>query len=249
MSEDLALAGSPTGHDRDWARRHLAIALDVDDLATALVLMRALHPYFAVAKVGLELYAAAGSRAIEALADEGMEVFLDLKLHDIPTTVGRTARVLGALGVSYLTVHTVGGEAMCRAAVEGLATGAGLARRAAPVVVGVTVLTSDKQADPGELERRAEIAVSSGCKALVCAAPDLRVVRAVAHGLLTVVPGTRPPGAALDDQARSATPAEAIAMGADLLVIGRPVTRAPDPALAAEAIVASLLGAGLYDTH
>jgi orotidine-5'-phosphate decarboxylase len=224
------------------ARTHLCIALDVEDLESAVGLARAVRPYVAVAKVGLELFAAAGPTAVRALLAEEMAVFLDLKLHDIPTTVGRAAAVLGRYGVSYLTVHTNGGVAMCAAAVEGLADGAAAAGLRAPVALGVTVLTSDADADPGELARRSAVAVASGCRGLVCAAPDLAVTKSVAPGLLAVVPGTRPTGSAHDDQARVVTPGEAVSLGADLLVIGRPITRASHPAGAAAAIAAEIAG-------
>jgi orotidine-5'-phosphate decarboxylase len=218
------------------AREHLALALDSDDLVAALRTARPLLEYFSVAKVGLELFAAAGPEAVVALSNEGFEVFLDLKLHDIPTTVGRAARVLGALGVSYATVHTSGGRRMVEAAVAGMAEGAISAGLAVPCVLGVTVLTSDAEAPPHELVRRARIAVESGCGGIVCAATDLPVVAEVARGLKKVVPGIRPEQVAVDDQARVATPAAALLAGADLLVIGRAVTGAPNPEAAAAAV-------------
>jgi hypothetical protein len=134
-------------------RDRLALAFDVDDLVAAVRLARRVQPWFGVAKVGLELFAAAGPEAVVALGAEGYKVFLDLKLHDIPTTVGRAARVIGGLGAQYTTVHTAGGEAMVRAAVEGLAEGAASAGLPASCVLGVTVLTSDVDA-PAELRSR-----------------------------------------------------------------------------------------------
>src|SRR5690242_21174728 len=124
------------------AAARLGVALDVSNLDDAATLAKRLHEWMPVAKVGLELYSAAGPAAVECLTDLGYDVFLDLKLHDIPTTVGRAARVLGRLGVRYCNFHAAGGEAMLRAAVEGLAAGARDASLAPPVALAVTVLTS-----------------------------------------------------------------------------------------------------------
>jgi len=224
----------------DGPRDRLALALDVDDLVVALRTARRLRPWFGVAKVGLELFGAAGPETVSALVDEGYRVFLDLKLHDIPTTVLRAARVLGGLGVEFATVHTQGGEAMVRAAVSGMAEGAEAAGASAPCVLGVTVLTSDTEAPPEALVSRSKLAASAGCGGLVCAASDLAVTRRAAPGLLTVVPGIRPSGTPADDQARAATPAAAIAAGADILVSGRAGTAAGDPEAVAAAGVAEV---------
>jgi orotidine-5'-phosphate decarboxylase len=229
-------------------RPRLALALDVDDLVDALRLARRLVPWFGIAKVGLELFTASGPDAVSSLAAEGYEVFLDLKMHDIPTTVGRAARVAGALGAGYLTVHTAGGEAMVAAAVDGARAGAASAGVAAPMVLGVTVLTSEVDAAPALLAQRCAVAVSARCGGVVCAATDLDVVRRSAPGLITVVPGVRPAGAGTDDQARIATPSAAVAGGADVLVVGRAVTAADDPQAAATSVAgevaAALVGSG-----
>jgi orotidine-5'-phosphate decarboxylase len=221
----------------------LALALDIDSLDRALDLAHRLIGYLGIAKVGLELFSSAGPLAVRELQALGYEVFIDLKLHDIPTTVGHAARVLGGLGARYATVHTSGGEAMCRAAAEGFAEGAAALGQAAPIVLGVTVLTSDASASEDVLAARAALAASAGLGGLVCAAPDLPVVRAAAPGLVTMVPGTRPPGASLNDQMRVTTPAEAIALGADVLVVGRAVTDAEDPVAAAVALLGHLAAA------
>ncbi len=221
----------------DDVRDRLALALDVDDLVVALRLAHRLRPWFGVAKVGLELFGAAGPETVSALVDEGYRVFLDLKMHDIPTTVARAARVLGAMGVEFTTVHTQGGQSMLRAAVSGMVEGAEAAGAPAPCVLGVTVLTSDTDAAPEALASRSRWAASAGCGGLVCAASDLAVTRSAAPGLLTVVPGIRPAGTSNDDQARAATPAAAIRAGADILVIGRAVTAAGDPEAMAAAVV------------
>ena len=226
-------------------RDHLALALDVDDLVMARRLATAVRPWFGVAKVGLELFSAVGPDAIGVMRNMGYRVFLDVKLHDIPTTVGRAARVFGALGVDLLTLHTAGGAAMVRAGVEGLAEGAHAAGLDQPVALGVTVLTSDADAPPELLTQRVFLALAAGCGGVVCAAADLPAVRTAPGGdaVQAVVPGIRPAGGAADDQARVATPAAAIAAGADLLVIGRPVTRAADPAAAAAAVAAEVASA------
>ncbi len=221
-------------------RTRLALALDVDDLVVALRLARRLRPWFGVAKVGLELFGAAGPEAVSALLDENYQVFLDLKLHDIPTTVSRAARVLGGLGAAYATVHTQGGEAMMKAAVSGMAEGASAAGAPAPCVLGVTVLTSDVDAPADALASRSRLAAAAGCGGLVCAASDLAVTGRAAPGLLAVVPGIRPSGVSTDEQARAATPAAAIAAGADILVIGRAVTGAEDPEAMAAAVASEV---------
>ncbi len=226
-------------------RGTLALALDVDDLVVASRLGRELRPWFGVAKIGLELYSAAGPDALGTLRELGYDVFLDLKLHDIPNTVGRAARVLGALGVDYLTLHAFGGLDMLKAGVEGLAEGATNAGLEPPVAVAVTVLTSDRSAPDHIVPQRVRLAAEAGCGGLVCAAKDLKDARTLAPRLIRVVPGIRPAGDAPHeqphDQVSVATPGEAMAAGADLLVIGRAVTAAPDPAEAAAAIVSELL--------
>jgi orotidine-5'-phosphate decarboxylase len=227
----------------DDVRDRLALALDVDDLIGALRLARRLRPWFGTAKVGLELYSAAGPDAIETLRDLGYDVFVDLKLLDIPTTVHRAARVLGSLGASYLTLHARGDAPMLRAGVDGLRDGALGAGLDDPVALAVTVLTSDSSAPPHILPRRVALAAETGCGGIVCAASDLHEARQLAPRLRTVVPGIRPAGAAHDDQARAATPAEAIGRGADLLVIGRAVTRADDPEAAAASLCAEIVAA------
>ena len=220
------------------ARDRLALALDVDDLVVATRLARSLVGHFRVAKVGLELYAAAGPEAIGAMLDLGYDVFCDLKLHDIPTTVSRAARVVGELGVSLLTVHAAGGVEMLRAGVDGLAEGSGGAAR----VLAVTVLTSDAEAGAtGDLvARRMGLASQAGCGGVVCAAPDLAAIRQVCPELMRVVPGIRLMGDSPDDQRRVSTPERALAAGADLLVVGRSVTRDDLPVEAAERIHRSL---------
>jgi orotidine-5'-phosphate decarboxylase len=221
-------------------RDHLALALDVDDLVVARRLAAELQPFFGVAKVGLELFTAAGPEAIQAMLDLGYDVFLDLKLHDIPTTVEKAARVAGATGVRYLTIHAMGGPVVLRAGVDGFLDGAAAAGLEPPVPLAVTVLTSDGDAPAHILPKRVELAIEAGARGLVCAGTDLGFIRNLVPRFTLVVPGTRPAGVAADDQARVTTPNEALEAGADLLVIGRAVTAAADPAAAAEALVTSL---------
>lgn len=221
-------------------RSKLAIALDVDDLIAATRLARLVSPYFGVAKVGLELFSAAGPEAIGVMQDLGMDVFLDVKLHDIPTTVSKAARVLGVFGARYLTMHARGGVDMLTAGVDGLHEGAEAAGLETPVALAVTVLTSDDGAPDHIVPRRLRMALEAGCGGIVCAAADLADARTLVPRLVRVVPGIRPEGVPVDDQARSATPQEAIDGGADLLVIGRAVTESDDPEGAAEQLATSL---------
>lgn len=221
-------------------RQRLAIALDIDDLIAARRLASQVSPWFGVAKVGLELFSAAGPEAIGVMQNLGMDVFLDVKLHDIPNTVGKAARVLGAFGTRYLTMHARGGEDMLTAGVEGLNAGAEAAGVAAPIALAVTVLTSDDGAPDHIVPRRLRMALETGCGGIVCAAADLDDARALVPRLVKVVPGIRPAGSDAHDQARAATPQQAIDGGADLLVIGRAVTQADDPAAAAQALAEGL---------
>jgi orotidine-5'-phosphate decarboxylase len=218
----------------------LALALDVDDLVVAMRLAKELRPYFGVAKVGLELYTASGPEAVSTLQDMGYDVFLDLKLFDIPNTVEKAARVAGAYGVTYLTIHAMGGPTVLRAGVEGLRDGASRAGLPEPQPLAVTVLTSDPDAPPHVLPHRVGLAIETGASGIICAGTDLGLVRDLAPRLMTVVPGTRPPWAPANDQARVTTPAEALTAGADLLVIGRAVTAVDDHRAAAERLVATL---------
>ena len=221
-------------------RRRLALVLDYDDLVEARRVAQTLRPWFGVAKVGLELYSAAGPDAIESMAALGYEVFADLKLHDIPNTVARASRVLGSLGASYVTMHAFGGVDMLRAGVEGLTEGAERAGLEAPRALAVTVLTSDGGAPAHILPKRVATALEAGAAGLVCAVSDVHEAKLLGPRLTIVTPGIRLPGTPSHDQARTATPQEAFDAGADLLVIGRTVTEAPDPVVAASELVESL---------
>ena len=232
-------------------RDRLALALDVAGLDEAVDIAARLRPWFSVVKIGLELFSSEGPLAVDTLMDEGFGVFVDLKLHDIPTTVGRAARRIASMGVSFATVHAAGGEAMLRAAVEGfeegwaaaVATGHPEPAEGAAGILAVTVLTSDKEADEDLVAVRARLAAETGCLGVVCAAADLPVIGSRAPGLMTVVPGIRLAKSQRDDQARVAGPYAAIKAGADLLVIGRTVTTSAAPELAAQQVWAEVLAA------
>ncbi|MDA0634116.1 orotidine-5'-phosphate decarboxylase [Nonomuraea sp. MCN248] len=221
----------------------IAVALDAPDLDTAARWAGLVTPHVSTVKVGLELYLRYGPDVIASVRGaSGVKVFLDLKLHDIPNTVSGAAKAVARLRPSILTVHAAGGPAMIRAAVE-----------AAPhtQIAAVTVLTSLAEDDlgrigligpaPDAVRRLAALSVAAGATALVCSPHEVGAVRAeVGDGITLITPGVRPAGAALQDQARVATPEQALADGADLLVIGRPITGSPDPGATAAAIAASL---------
>ena len=194
-------------------------------------------------KVGKQLFTAAGPAVVRELVGSGRKVFLDLKFHDIPSTVAAAVRAASELEVSMLTVHASGGSKMLKAAVEA----AGAAKRP-PLVLAVTVLTSFSDADlkevgvagpaRGQVLRLASLAQRAGCEGVVASAREAQVLRrTLGAGLTIVTPGVRPAGGSKDDQARVATPSEAIAAGANYIVVGRPITGAPDPAAAAQAIL------------
>ncbi len=224
----------------------VVVALDVDDLDEAEHLAGQLVGHVGMFKVGLELYGSYGPGAVERISAHG-PVFLDLKLHDIPTTVERAARALGGLGVAMTTVHASGGGPMVTAAVVGLREGARDAGYDDPLVLAVTVLTSLSDADltainappaQEQVPALARLAVDAGAPGLVCAPRDLGLVkRAVGTDPVLVTPGVRPSGSGVDEHARAMAPADAVRGGADLLVVGRPITRADDPVSAARAIV------------
>ncbi|HEX4901238.1 MAG TPA: orotidine-5'-phosphate decarboxylase [Acidimicrobiales bacterium] len=223
-------------------RARLCLALDTDDLVEAQRRARELGPWFGTLKVGLELFASAGPQAVTTLQGLGLDVFVDLKLHDIPTTVHKAAKVLGSLGVSYVTFHAHGGVDMLRAGVEGLHLGASGAGVPTPRALAVTVLTSDDSAPPHILPKRVESAVDGGCDGLVCAVADVPEARSIVPELFVATTGIRTSGDEVHDQRRTATPGAAFAAGADLLVLGRTVTHAADPVAAAAALVDNALG-------
>ncbi|MGB9359144.1 MAG: orotidine-5'-phosphate decarboxylase [Acidimicrobiia bacterium] len=229
------------------------VALDVPTAEAAVALAEEVAEHVVAFKIGLGLLHGPGPLLIPALVSLGKPVFADAKLNDIPSQVEVAARRLGEHGARWVTAHVNGGQAMLEAAVRGLKEGAG----AAPAgVLGVTVLTSHDNASlarigidrsPGKLvARMAKVAAAAGCEGVVSSPKELTVVSDVAPELLRVTPGIRPFDRD-DDQARTMTPAEAIERGADLLVVGRPITAANDPKTAAADIAAQIQGAGPLD--
>lgn len=227
-------------------RDRIFVALDSPDEERILGLARLLRGRVGGFKVGLEAFTANGPALVRKVADQGIPVFLDLKLHDIPNTVAGAAAAAARLGVSFLTVHALGGARMIRAAVDASGEAAANAGLPSPVILAVTILTSHDDVELGSLgvagpcadavRRLASIAHEAGAQGLVCSAEEIAIARLAHPRGVLVVPGIRPAGAAAHDQSRTATPAQAIARGADRLVVGRPITGAPDPAAAADAI-------------
>ena len=227
----------------------ILVALDVDNLADAVSLVRQLAGCVGGFKVGLELVNAAGFDVWPRLRDAGASrIFYDAKFHDIPNTVAGAVRAAARRGIWMVNVHASGGTAMLRAARDAAQEGAGSANVPAPLLVGVTVLTSidqgmlnDEMRVPGAPEEQvthlARLCQAAGLQGVVASPREVAAVRgACGPDFLTVIPGVRPGGVSDHDQARTATPGEAVRAGAHYLVVGRAITAAPDPAGAARAI-------------
>jgi orotidine-5'-phosphate decarboxylase len=227
-------------------RERLIVALDVSTAAAARRIVAAVGDSASAYKVGMQLYTAEGPEIVRDLVASGRRVFLDLKYHDIPNTVGAAVREAAQLGVTMLTVHASGGGKMLRAAAES-------ARTINPdlLVLAVTVLTSLDGSDLGTLGLRegvlnqvlrlTALALANGCKGVVASAQECGALRQeFGNDFAIVTPGVRPAGSGHDDQARVVTPAEAIAAGATYIVVGRPITEATDPAAEARAILGQL---------
>jgi orotidine-5'-phosphate decarboxylase len=224
-------------------RERLIVALDVPSAGEAQKLVSRIGDSAGVYKVGLQLFIAEGPGIVRDLVSSGRQVFLDLKLHDIPTTVALAVKSASELGVHMLTVHAGGGAAMLRAATEAAAGRVN--------ILAVTVLTSLNDDDIQEIGvsgrvsdqvlRMAALAKSAGCQGIVTSPRESSMVRrALGEGFAIVTPGVRPAGAESNDQQRIATPAQAISNGASHIVVGRPITHAPDPAKAAAAIISEM---------
>jgi orotidine-5'-phosphate decarboxylase len=227
-------------------RHRLIVALDVSSAAAARKIVAAVGDSAHTYKVGMQLYTAEGPAVVRELVDSGRRVFLDLKYHDIPNTVGASVREATGLGVSMLTVHASGGAHMLRAATEAAADQA-----KAPWVLAVTVLTSLDDADlntvgvrenvVGQVLRLAALALSNGCRGVVASAREAAALRQdLGQDFVIVTPGVRPSGTGHGDQVRVVTPAEAVAAGATHIVVGRPIAGAADPAAEARAILGQL---------
>ena len=231
------------------ARDRLIVALDVSTAAEAQKIVAAVGASASTFKVGNQLFTAEGPAVVRELVASGRKVFLDLKFHDIPNTVGAAVRSAAGLGVSMLTVHASGGAKMLRAAAD-----AAKSAKNPPLLLAVTVLTSLGDADLQEIGvsgraedqvlRLAELARNNGCLGVVASPAEVKKLREMlGTGFAIVTPGVRPAGADAGDQARIATPGDAIRNGATYLVVGRPITEAKDPARAAEAILKEIAGA------
>ncbi len=227
-------------------RQRLIVALDVSTAAAARKIIAAVGDSAHAYKVGMQLYTAEGPAVVRELVGSGRRVFLDLKYHDIPNTVGAAVREAAQLGVSMLTVHASGGGKMLRAAVE-----AAHAVNPDALVLAVTVLTSLDDVELGKIGLRGGVleqvlrltalARSNGCKGVVASAQETAALREeFGHDFTIVTPGVRLAGSGPHDQARVVTPAEAIAAGASLIVVGRPITEAADPAAEARAILGQM---------
>jgi len=227
-------------------QQRLIVALDVSTAAAARKIVAAVGESASAYKVGMQLYTAEGPGYVRELVGSGRRVFLDLKFHDIPTTVGAAVHEAAQLGVSMVTVHASGGARMLRAAAESAS-----AVNPDLLVLAVTVLTSMDDADLGTLGvrdgvnehalRLAALARANGCQGVVASAQECSSLREqFGNDLVIVTPGVRPAGSGHDDQARVVTPAEAIAAGATYIVVGRPITQAHDPAAEARAILGQL---------
>ena len=220
------------------------VALDTPDVHRAAALARDLGPLGCGVKLGLEFFCANGEHGVIRIAEHDLPIFLDLKLHDIPNTVGKAVRALAHLNPAVITVHTAGGREMMAAAKE--------AAPPSTKVVGVTVLTSLDQDDLAsigvrasperQVERLAELAREAGIDGIVCSGEEVKAARRAWPEGFLVVPGVRPEGDDLADQKRVVTPAQALGDGASILVIGRPITGAADPAQAFAEIADSLRG-------
>jgi orotidine-5'-phosphate decarboxylase len=225
-------------------RQRLIVALDVSTTAAARKIVAAVGDSAHAYKVGMQLYTAEGPSIVRELVGSGRRVFLDLKYHDIPNTVGAAVREAAQLGVSMLTVHASGGGKMLRASVEA-------AQKPGLLVLAVTVLTSLDDVELGKIGLRggaleqvlrlAALALSNGCKGVVASALEAAALREeFGHDFTIVTPGVRPAGSGPNDQARVVTPAEAISAGASHIVVGRPITEASDPAAEARAILGQI---------
>jgi orotidine-5'-phosphate decarboxylase len=230
----------------------ILVALDVDSAAAAVELANLLRGSVGGFKIGKQLFTAAGPAMVRELASRGDRVFLDLKFHDIPNTVAGAIQSAVSTGAWMVNVHCSGGSAMMKAAAEAATRAAAQASQPRPLVIGVTVLTSmtdqalkEINVDTPMLDQvvhLARLAKSSGLDGVVASPQEVRAIRsACGADFLLVTPGIRPADQqGKDDQARTMTPAEAMAAGATYLVIGRPITAAPDPKSAAEQILATL---------
>lgn len=233
------------------AQNPIICALDCQDVGEATRIAREVAPYVGAVKLGLEFFTANGAAGVTQITNLGVPVFLDLKFHDIPNTVAKAIDATAGMNMFMMTVHTAGGQAMLKAAIDASDRVSQVTGKERPLVIGVTLLTSLDQDDiailgfkdtvQNQVLRLADLAQSAGLDGVVCSPFEIAPLRkACGSDLILVVPGIRPEGDKAGDQKRILTPAEALSRGADYLVIGRPITEAKDRAAAAKTIVESL---------
>ncbi len=224
----------------------IIVALDYPSANAALAFADSVSPSDCKLKVGLELFTVAGANLVEKLTEKGFDVFLDLKFHDIPNTVAQACRAAASMGVWMVNVHALGGPNMLAAAREAID-----ASQSKPLLIGVTILTSHSQNDleqiglkgsPGEMVANlASMSQQSGLDGVVCSPHEVLTLKsALGESFILVTPGVRPTGSDINDQQRVMTPTEALSQGSDYLVIGRPITKAPDPVAALKEINVSI---------
>jgi orotidine-5'-phosphate decarboxylase len=233
-------------------KRKICVALDVNTLSEAKALAKRLSPWVGVFKIGSQLFTSEGPRIVEAIQDAGGNVFLDLKYHDIPNTVMQASIVAAKMGVFMFNIHTLGGSKMMRTVSERIEEEADKTSSKKPILLGITVLTSmsaEELKDDLKIEipldnyvvHLAKLAKNAGLDGVVCSPKEIKLIRdACGSEFVLVTPGIRPSWSSTDDQQRITTPEQAISDGADFIVVGRPITHAEKPELAAERILSEI---------
>jgi len=225
----------------------IILALDVDNFQRARYFVNKLYPKIRIFKVGMQLYTAVGPKIIRLIQQKGSQVFLDLKFLDIPNTVAKAVAVATRHKVKMLTLHISGGEEMLKAAIEAAKNEARKLKIKKPLLIGVTVLTSQK-ATASQVLKLAKIGIDSGLDGVVCSAQEAKILRSrIKRKFIIVTPGIRPAGGAKHDQKRTATVSEAIKAGSNFLVIGRPILEAKDPLKAVADVLTSEKKGDRYD--
>lgn len=236
-------------------KQRLMLALDVDSREKAEEWVHKLKPHIGYFKVGLQLFTKEGPELVRSIRARGGRIFLDVKYHDIPNTVAKACEAATSLQVDFINVHALGGKAMMQAAAQALSATAERMRVPKPRLLAVTILTSHdaksvkkdiglKGSPEAEVKRLALAAKAAGCDGVVCSPQEIGVVRkACGPDFIIVTPGVRPAGAAKQDQKRTLTAGQAVAAGANFLVVGRPITEAPEPAVAVETLALDMKAA------
>jgi orotidine-5'-phosphate decarboxylase len=236
-------------------KQRIMLALDVDSREKAEEWVHKLKPHIGFFKVGLQLFTKEGPELVRSIRARGGRIFLDVKYHDIPNTVAKACEAAVSLQVDFINVHALGGKAMMQAAAKALAATAERMRVPKPRLLAVTILTSHdgrsvkkdiglKGKPEAEVKRLALAALAAGCDGVVCSPKEIGIVRkACGPKFVIVTPGVRPAGAAKQDQMRTLTAGQAVAAGADYLVVGRPITGSEDPAATVEALALDMKAA------